>query len=276
MEQLDHDGHQLAVHRYPAETGSAIVMLPAMGVPARYYKRFAPQLVDAGFDVTIADLRGTGASAPLPSRGVDYGYAELIGDLDVLLEHLAPRLEGKRVSLLGHSLGGHIATLYLAALHRRSTPPPVDVEALMLVASGIPHHRHYGLVGPFLYGYAAMTVGLSTLVGHWPGRTFGGRQSHGIMRDWAHTVRTGSFVDIGADSATDLATVDVPILAVTVDNDSFTPPSTARHLTDRLTAAAVTTFHYGKDQTDAPLDHFKWAQDGQTIANRIADFLKRD
>lgn len=47
----------------PGTTAPAVVVWPAMGVPARFY------------------LRGTGASTPRPSRRSRYAYAELVDDV---------------------------------------------------------------------------------------------------------------------------------------------------------------------------------------------------
>src|SRR5262249_21023261 len=108
-----------------------------MGVPARYYRPFAGQLRAAGLAVAVADLRGTGASTPTPSRHSRYGYADLADDVGAVLEHLGPRLEGRRVVLLGHSVGGQACALYLA----RTEKPAAD--ALALVAVGLPWFRSY-------------------------------------------------------------------------------------------------------------------------------------
>lgn len=266
-------GHRLAYRRYPADTDDAVLVLPAMGVPAGYYRRFADRLRHAGFDVTVADLRGTGDSRPRASRATRYGYAELIEDVPALLDALAPELTGKRLLLVGHSLGGHIGTLYLAGLHRRAVPPPLTVDALTLVACGIPHHSHYGAASLPLYGFAGMVELMAAVVGHWPGHLFGGRQSHGVVRDWAHTVQKGRLVDVdGNDSLTDLATIKLPVLAVTIEGDRHTPPATMTRLTDMLTSARLSTFHYADPAESIRLNHFKWALTGQPIVDRLRRF----
>ncbi len=62
-------GDVLALHSYPDDGTSPIVLiLPAMGVPARYYRHFAAELHAAGFAVLALDLRGNGDSTPPPSR----------------------------------------------------------------------------------------------------------------------------------------------------------------------------------------------------------------
>ena len=130
------DGARIGVQVYPEPAGvrgaPVVVIWPAMGVRARYYRPFAAALRDAGLAVIVADLRGTGESTPRPSRACRYGYAELAADVGAVLDALKPRLDGRRTVLLGHSLGGQAAVLHLA-LHGEP-----GVDGLALVAVGLP------------------------------------------------------------------------------------------------------------------------------------------
>src|SRR5262245_30265251 len=74
QEYVDRGGERLGVQIYPEPDAprAVLVVWPAMGVPARYYRRFAVELRRAGFAVVVADLRGTGASTPQPSRRSGY------------------------------------------------------------------------------------------------------------------------------------------------------------------------------------------------------------
>ena len=65
-----------------------VVVVPAMGTPARYYRFFAADLRAAGIRPAVVDLRGTGASTPRPTRASRYGYAELAEDIDAVLRLL--------------------------------------------------------------------------------------------------------------------------------------------------------------------------------------------
>ncbi|GAB3957441.1 hypothetical protein GCM10027614_72920 [Micromonospora vulcania] len=68
QEFVDVDGGRLGMQVYPEPAGPAgapvVVIWPAMGVRARYYRPFAAALRSAGLAVVVADLRGTGASTP--------------------------------------------------------------------------------------------------------------------------------------------------------------------------------------------------------------------
>ena len=72
------DGHRYVIEVHPVEDAPAVVLvLPAMGVEASYYRPVVEQIVGAGLAVVTADLRGHGLSEVRARRGVDYGYHEL-------------------------------------------------------------------------------------------------------------------------------------------------------------------------------------------------------
>ncbi|GAB4101414.1 alpha/beta fold hydrolase [Micromonospora taraxaci] len=273
QEFVDVDGGRLGVQVYPEPTGTTdapvVLIWPAMGVRARYYRPFAAELRAAGLAVVVADLRGTGTSTPAPSRADRYGYSELAGDVDAVLAALKPRLDGRRRLLVGHSLGGQAALLHLA-LHGGD-----EVDGLALIAVGIPYWRSYP--GPRGLGVLPYTQGIAAtaaLLGVWPGWGFGGRQARGVIRDWAHTARTGRFPRLdGTDTEAAVRAVRTPVLAVSVDDDQFTPHETMDYLCAKLTGDPVTRERYTVERAGAPLDHFTWVRASASLARRIAEFV---
>ncbi|MFI7078651.1 alpha/beta fold hydrolase [Micromonospora sp. NPDC049903] len=270
QEYVQVDGARLGIQVYPEPvgvTGAPVVLIaPAMGVRARYYRPFAAALRDAGLAVVVADLRGTGESTPRPSRACRYGYPELAADIGAVRDALKERLDGRRTLLLGHSLGGQAAVLHLA-LHGEQ-----EVDGLALVAVGIPYWRDFA--GPRRYGVLPYTQGIGVtarLLGVWPGWGFGGRQARGVIRDWAHTARTGRFPDLdGMDTEAAVGRIRTPVLAVSVEGDQYTPHPTVDRLCAKLTAAPVTRERYRVP--DARLDHFTWVRAAGPLATRVADF----
>jgi predicted alpha/beta hydrolase len=261
---VDRGGDRIGLQRYrdPGRPGApTLVIWPAMGVPARFYRPFATTLRDLGLAVVVADLRGTGASTPRPSRASGYGYAELVEDVGAVLAALGPRR--RPVVLLGHSLGGQACLLHLA----RSGGAGVD--GLALVAVGLPYWRAYtdrrrGWVLPF-----TQAIHLTTAVlGVWPGWRFGGRQARGVIRDWAFTARTGRFPTLsGVDVEPAVAGLRTPVLAVSLERDQYTPAPTLDHLLGKLGRTPVQREHY-----DGGLDHFSWARCPGPLAARVARF----
>jgi predicted alpha/beta hydrolase len=269
---IDRGTDRLGVQSYPDPdpTGPAVVVFPAMGVPAGYYRPFAEALHHAGVAVSVVDLRGTGASTPRPSRRSRYGYAELAADVGAALDALADRLAGRPVLLLGHSLGGHACLLHLASRSASGGPHP-RVDGLVLVAVGLPYRRLYrGVHRAAVVGLVESVNAVSAVLGYWPGWAFGGRQSRGVIRDWAHTARTGRFPAVaGVDGDTAAATVTTPVLAVSFDRDTYTPAPTVDYLVGKLTAAPV-----HREHLDGDADHFTWARSPDAVVERVVAFAK--
>jgi pimeloyl-ACP methyl ester carboxylesterase len=87
---------------------------------AASFSRIAPLLADDRYVIAL-DLRGHGRSSHLPA-GAWYHYVDYFNDLRAVLDHLG----WQRAELLGHSLGGTLASLF-AALH------PERVDSLLLI-----------------------------------------------------------------------------------------------------------------------------------------------
>ncbi|MFC7447718.1 alpha/beta fold hydrolase [Rhodococcus daqingensis] len=84
-----------------------VILVHGMGGDSHTWDRFAKNLVGRGRRVIAIDLRGHGRSAHAPS----YLFTQFGDDLLHLCDHLG--LE--RVDLVGHSLGGHTASLVAQA-----------------------------------------------------------------------------------------------------------------------------------------------------------------
>jgi predicted alpha/beta hydrolase len=245
-----------------------VVIWPAMGVPARYYRPFARELGAAGLAAVVADLRGTGSSTPPPSRRSRYGLADLVGDVEAVQAALTPRLEGRTVLLLGHSLGGQAAVLHLALADESM------VSGLVLVAVGLPYFRAYPTrQGAAVLPYTQSIAAVAEVLGVWPGWGFGGRQARGVIRDWAYTARRGRYPRLdGSDPEAALRSLRTPVLAVSVEHDQYTPASTVDYLVAKLAAAPVIRERYTAAQAGGPLDHFGWVRAGRPLAARVAAF----
>jgi predicted alpha/beta hydrolase len=267
-EFVDCGNDRIAVQLFPADGDTFGLFWPAMGVPARFYRRFAEQL---GFTVAVADLRGTGASTPTPSRASRYDFGDLVGDVGTVLEALKPHRDDRRTVLMGHSLGGQAAAVHLAVTGRS------DVDGLALVAVGLPYWRCYPARRRLPLLAMTQSIALTgAVLGVWPGWGFGGRQAAGVMRDWAHTARVGSYPRVaGVDAEAALRDLRAPVFSVDVEGDRLTPATTVDQLVGKMPSATVTRVHYAADEAGAALDHFAWAKHGAPLAARIRTWADR-
>src|SRR5688500_14643564 len=103
---IDVRGLRYHVRVWQAEGAPAMVLLHGwMDVSASF--QFMVDALRADWQVYAPDWRGYGLTEW--EKADSYWFPDYIADLDVLLEHLLP---GQAVNLVGHSLGGNVATLY--------------------------------------------------------------------------------------------------------------------------------------------------------------------
>jgi len=265
QEYVDRGTDRLGLHVYPDPGNEApvVIVWPAMGTPARFYRPLANRLGQAGLAVVVVDLRGVGSSTPAPSRASRYGYADLADDVGAVLDALKPRLDGRRRYLLGHSLGGQTCAIHLAGGQDA-------VDGLILVAVGLPWFRSYsGSRRWGVLGLSQWISGVTAVLRVWPGWGFGGRQARGVMRDWGYTARHGRFPRLGGvDVEAALRSVTTPVLAISVARDQFTPAGTLDHLCAKLPAAPLTRVHL-QDK----LDHFTWVRQPDPVAAQVVDWI---
>ncbi|MFV8752260.1 alpha/beta fold hydrolase [Nannocystaceae bacterium ST9] len=261
--------------RPDARPRGAVLVMPAMGVEARYYEPLAVALAARGFAVARAELRGHGASPVRAGRGRDFGYRELAErSLPALIEALRERWPNVPRIVLGHSLGGQVASLYASL-------PGADLDALILIASGSVDHRGWPasqqtrvLFGTQLYAMIARVLG------YFPGDKLGfaGREPRSQILDWAHNARTGRWQLRGSarDWEAALGEVDLPVLAISVDGDDYAPHGAVDRQVAKLRAAQVERIRLTRESAPPELlHHFRWARSPESMVATIDEWLTR-
>jgi predicted alpha/beta hydrolase len=264
-------GAELTLRAYADGAAPVIVVWPALGVPARFYRPLVGPFREHGFGVVLADYRGQGENRPRITRSDRFGYHDLAtADFPAVIAEVKNRCPGQPVLLLGHSLGGQAGVTYAAA-------NPDELAGIALVAAGTPYFRAYPpLPGARILASVQSVHAISALVGYWPGDRlrFAGRQSKVLLADWARINRTGrfSFTRPGGGRTAydeDIAKLKLPVLAVSVEGDSYAPPSAVDHLCGKLREADVTRWHYEKK-----LDHFRWVKEAEPIAAKLGEWFR--
>jgi len=177
------DGCPLAVRHYRptiARANGAVLIVPAMGVPQRFYQAFATWLAATGRHVLTFDFRGSGLSrkAPLRHERADIlTWAEL--DTAAALAALIRRAPGLPITWVGHSLGGQIVPL---------VPGHGAVAKVITVATGSGYWRENApplKKKVWLLWFGLVPV-LTPLFGYFPGRRLGmvGDLPRGVIQQW--------------------------------------------------------------------------------------------
>ena len=271
------DGVENLLSLAQAQGGSAytLLCLPAMGVSAAKYHAFIETLAESGLTAATYDLRGNGNSSVRASRQVDFSYADLVEqDLPAAMEALTAAYPDSKIVLLGHSLGGQMASLYLGR-------QPDAAVGLILPASctvyfkGWPNPRRWMLL--LFTQFAAL---LAKVMGYFPGHSlnFGGREARSVMRDWAYNARTGKYrlADSKHDYEASLTGIKVPVLAINFSNDDFAPTPATRNLLQKLSSLSDINMIElsGEDMGLTRADHFNWLKQPQKVCETINNWVK--
>lgn len=140
------DGVRLAFRDLGESSAAPVVLLHGLFSGSRSWADFVPRLLAQGRRVVLLDQRGHGHS----DKAVTYTLADFEADLLSLLNHL----EVGRADLVGHSLGGRVATMF-AEHHpdrvRRlvvedAPPPPVAGDVYRGPGLGALPGRHRALL----------------------------------------------------------------------------------------------------------------------------------
>jgi len=258
---------ELILVRAPAPLPGSpyLLWLPALGVAARHYLPLAQALAGLGVGVALHEWRGLGSSDRRAVRRCDWGYRQLLDDIDASASAAAAAWPDGRWWVGGHSLGGQFACV---AASRASAAP----AGILLAASGAPYWRCFAHPNWVRLAYLAAPW-LARLVGYFPGRRigFGGNEARGVISDWAATGRTGNYggQDIDEDLERLLATQRAPVLALRMNGDWLVPAASLDFLLGKMPdAKARVEVLAGRPGTDAA--HFGWMKQPGEVANRFA------
>lgn len=245
-----------------------LICMPAMGVAAKYYEPLAGKILQEGWSFVTADLRGNGLSTLRVRRGISFGYREMVSfDWPAVVGKVRDLFPGAPVYLLGHSLGGQLSALYLAA-------NPDAAAGLILVAAPSVHFRGWDF--PLGLGVLAGTqaaCATATLLGYFPGRKigFGGTEAKGVICDWARQARTGRYEPAGSGLEFErmLGEMEIPVLAFSFEGDFLSPERAVANLLAKMRRARVTHVDLAGDE----LDHFRWVKNPAPLIEKMREWL---
>lgn len=262
-------GLKLTVDRPAERSARTLVLLAAMGTPAKYYDRFVAGLVSLGHPVVRVRWRDEDRDFPI--NNPDYGYADLAEVDAPAAIAWAREAFGEDPIVCGHSLGGQIASIAAAG----SKP----IAGIAIIASGTNYWRGSGV--RWAVGVGAVSVFAPLVVrtlGHWPGGRlgFGGRQTAGVIRDWARLGRTGRFEPDHAktDLEGSLREYDGPYLALTIAGDELVGRGATDHLLCKLPNAKIERKRWSPDER-SHRGHFGWTRAESKPAEIIHEWATR-
>jgi len=216
------DGHPLPATFYRPAAGEpdrVVLIGSAMGVPRRFYARFARHLCGQGFGVLTFDYRGSGRSARIePRRNPalhEWGELDLTGAIDWLEQSGGAR----RIALVAHSVSAQL--LGLADNNRR-------LDAVVLVAPQSGYWRLFDgtMKLGLAFGWFVAIPLFAALTGRVPGWVLGGTDLPGnVAREWARWGRHPDYIlSHRPDTRAGFARIAAPLLVYSFSDDRFAPP----------------------------------------------------
>ena len=265
------DGHRFELQQMvPAQPHARLLWLPALGVAARHYLPLAQALAARGIAVYLHEWRGNGSSSVRASRGMDWGYRELLDeDLPTSQAALlaADTTQGTLPWIIGgHSLGGQLACLHAARSGR--------FASLWLVASGTPWWRSFTgprrWLLPLAYRFLPW---LARRRGALPGRRlgFGGNEARGLIADWARVGLSNRYAALGLDEDFEqaLRTFQGRARAVLLEDDWLAPVSSMHALLAKLPQAHRQVTVLTARELGVRADHFAWMRAPDPVADTL-------
>lgn len=111
-----HRGIDIAVHRFGPPAEHVVLLLHGFMDAGGTWDLVARHLVPCGLHLVAPDQRGFGRSDRVGAGGY-YHFADYVADVDRLARDLLS--EGQRLSVVGHSMGGTVASLFAGARPER-------------------------------------------------------------------------------------------------------------------------------------------------------------
>ena len=233
------DGTQIAAQQFVPQGAerAAIVIGPAMGVPAGYYKHFADWLTSLGASVTTFDYRGFGASLPLQGGDVRRVKTDTLTwvreDYQAAIDHARAASPGKKLFLLGSSLGGQLPGFL---------PRIEGIDGLFAIGTGsgywrtcAPAIKWRSPLLMYLVGPIAMA-----LAGYFPGRKLGIFDDipKGAMQQWVGWCRDpGYCVGVEPGARESFARITFPVHYLSFTDDEFMTRESTEAMLNCYTAA---------------------------------------
>jgi predicted alpha/beta hydrolase len=254
---------------YGAERAEgAVIVMAALGVSAKFYRPLAEALATAGLSALLLEQRGHGESPVRPGRRADWGFREsLESEIPAAIAWMREQDGSRPLYLLGHSLGGHYASMTIGI-------SPERVDGVVLVGCASPWVG--GFQGAGLAQLKLLHVLIPTTtraLGYFPGDRigFGGREPRALMRDWVAFSKTNRYAAAGIELDLDaaIARYEGPVLSIRMTDDSFAPEPAVEAVLRKYENATITRRTLGPKDLGDEADHFRWARTPGHVVREI-------
>ena len=253
------------------EPRGVFLLLPALGVRAKFYTKLADGLAAHGVSTIVIEQRGNGESPYRPGDGGVFGLRDYL-DTDIATATAWAQENFPSIPLYigGHSLGGHMATL--AGVLR-----PTDYNGIVRLACGFPYHKDFPFPSSAFIKLMIMTIPLLTrLVGYFPGNRlgFGGKEYRGLMMDWRLWAKYGCYENHlfpGCEAA--METYSKRVLSLGFEQDTLAPDAAIERSLSMFKSADITLLKQGAAEQGDYLGHINWGKNPKGVVLALTDWF---
>jgi alpha-beta hydrolase superfamily lysophospholipase len=208
------------------EPRAVVVVVHGLKDHSTRYRALGERLAAEGFAVHAFDLRGHGRSEGI-RVWVD-PFDDYLGDLQIFLDHVHQREQGRPTFLFGHSMGGAIVTLYTVTRHP-------EIAGLVLSAAAL--QTDVGPGGPAFVAALSPNAGIFNLdlkqFSRDPAVVSEGLADPLVYQGAAPARTAVGLIRAIGQIQDHMEEVTVPLLAMHGDADKVTPPAGSKQLVDR-------------------------------------------
>ncbi len=269
----DGESNAINVFRCEKQEATVVIIFPALGVKANYYRHYAAALAQKNFHVVTADHRGHGNSSVRASRKSDFGYKEQIEtEYEMILKTVKEKFPQSKIIVMGHSIGAQMGAMFVS----RNYP---QLDGLIINAGCSVYYKGWGTFkGWGVWLFAVFSNFLAQTLGSYPGHKvgFGNVESKGMISDWFHTAMFGNFMAKGSDFDYEkaMSQMPLPVLAMSYKGDASAPPLALKYLTDKFTFATVET-HHVKHPEGKKYNHYSWIREPDASMNLVVEWIEK-
>jgi len=252
------DGFDIQAAYFSSSTPSKqiILIVPGVGVKAKFYEAFAKQLAQNGLPTYTFDYRGIGKSKIGHLKGFNAtvsDWAEL--DIEAMLQYLFNKHYNQKINIIAHSGGGTILGL---------APSVKKASQILMVASPLCLRSNYegwsyikmSLIVLLLYPV------ISSTLGYFPSKLFriGEDLPKGVALEWAKWGRNlnGMNPYIG-DKIQRFHNIHAPMMTISFEHDFFASKKTVLGLSTVYKNAHIQHPHFDENNMDKnAIGHFSF------------------
>lgn len=250
------------------------ILMPALGVPAKFYKKLAQGLAGGGVTTVIVEQRGNGESSYRANDGSVFSISEYLStDLKAAYGWFKQDMQDVPFYIGGHSLGGHVASMF-AARH------PNEFSGIIHFACGMPFPADFSLLGKMMIKiYAVLVPVTARLFGYFPGQKLGfaGSEYTGLMEDWRQWTQRGTYDIDGLEGIEQqMATYSGRMLSIAIANDNMMTMGAIKRACAPFSNTKITSVMLGPREQGDFLGHINWARKPNGAISAVLDWLAEE